>query len=66
MRELDLMEINAVDGGAGALIPLIVAGSVLGAAAIAVVGYAAYKGCSASAEVSKDGVKVEVDCKVKQ
>jgi lactobin A/cerein 7B family class IIb bacteriocin len=60
MRELSLMEIEAVDGG---IAPLLAVGAVLGLAAIGVVAYGAYKGCSASAEIGPDGIKLQVDCK---
>ena len=60
MRELSLMEIDAVDGG---IAPLLVVGGVLGLAVIGVVAYAAYNDCSASAEIGKDGIKVQIDCK---
>ena len=63
MRELELVEIGDVSGGPGPLVPLLVAGGVLGLAAIGVAAYAAYNNCSASVEVGKDGVKLELDCK---
>ncbi|MBO9716851.1 MAG: class IIb bacteriocin, lactobin A/cerein 7B family [Pseudoxanthomonas sp.] len=60
MRELSVMEIDAVNGG---IAPLLVVGGVLGVAAIAVVAYAAYKGCDASVEIGKEGIKLQVECK---
>ena len=63
MRELELVEIGDVGGGPGPLVPLLVVGGVLGAAVIGVVAYAAYKNCDASAEITKEGIKIEVDCK---
>lgn len=63
MRELDLVEITEVGGGPGPLVPVLVVGGILGAAVIAVVAFAAYKDCNASAEITKEGIKVEVDCK---
>lgn len=63
MRELSSSEVVAVSGGPGPAVAVIVAAGVLGAAAIGVVAYAAFKGCDASATVGEDGVKVEVSCK---
>ena len=63
MRELELVEIGDVSGGPGPLIPVILVAGVLGLAAIGVAAYAAYNDCSASVDVGKDGVKLEIDCK---
>ena len=62
MRELELVEMEAVSGG-GMIIPLLVVGGVLGITALGIVAYAAYKGCDASAEITREGVKIEIDCK---
>jgi len=63
MRELDANEIALVDGGVAPLVVAAVVIGVLGIAAIGVAAYAAYNDCSASVEVGKDGVKLELDCK---
>lgn len=63
MRELELVEIGDVSGGPGPLIPVLLVVGVLGAAAIGAVYFAIAKDCTASASVSEEGVKVEVDCK---
>lgn len=67
MRELDAGELSSVGGGVAPLVVIAAVGAVvLGAAAIGVVAYAVSNDCTASAEVTKEGVKVEVDCKKDQ
>ena len=63
MRELELVEIGDVSGGPGPIVPVLVVVGVLGAAAIGAVYFAIAKDCSASASITDEGVKVEVDCK---
>ncbi|GEM_PF-2801394 len=63
MRELEIHELALVDGGVAPLVVGLVVVGVLGLGALGIVAYAAVNNCTASAEVGKDGVKVEVDCK---
>ncbi|KFN51298.1 class IIb bacteriocin, lactobin A/cerein 7B family [Arenimonas composti] len=60
MRELTQMELEMVEGGNAALVPVIIGIIVL--AGVAVAAYAVANECDVSFEVGVDGMSFEIDC----
>jgi lactobin A/cerein 7B family class IIb bacteriocin len=62
MRELNMVELEQVDGGVAPLVVLAVGAGVIGLGGLGLVAYGVSKGCSGSLEISSEGIKVEVTC----